>query len=352
VTWQDVGGLSEAKQEVREAVELPLTDRERFEELGIRPPRGVLLYGPPGTGKTLIAKAVANESGANFIAIRGPQLLSKWVGESERAVREIFKKARQVAPAIIFFDELDALAPTRGGEVGTHVMESVLNQILTEIDGLEELKDVVVLGATNQPMLVDPALLRAGRFDRLVYIGEPGMEDRAHILTIHLRGMPVEGSAMEALLDSLEGFDEGAIDELGEAIGREKTVSPGEFARIAKTIKVPGKSTLSRSQRRRYLSELMSSRSLKVPDEALEELVRGIAARTEGYVGSDLEALCREAGVFAMREGSRQVAQRHFEESLAKVHPTMNPRLKEYYERIRQSFKGGLPKEVQPPEYQ
>lgn len=352
VTWQDVGGLSEAKQEVREAVELPLTDRERFEELGIRPPRGVLLYGPPGTGKTLIAKAVANESGANFIAIRGPQLLSKWVGESERAVREIFKKARQVAPAIIFFDELDALAPTRGGEVGTHVMESVLNQILTEIDGLEELKDVVVLGATNQPMLVDPALLRAGRFDRLVYIGEPGMDDRAHILAIHLRGMPVEGSAMEALLGSLEGFDEGSIDELGEALGREKTVSPGEFARIAKTLKVPEKSPLSRSQRRRYLSELMISRSLKVPDEALEELVRDIAARTEGYVGSDLEALCREAGVFAMREGSRQVAKRHFDESLAKVHPTMNPRLKEYYERIRQSFKGGLPKEVQPPEYQ
>jgi transitional endoplasmic reticulum ATPase len=352
VTWQDVGGLSEAKQEVREAVELPLTDRERFEELGIRPPRGVLLYGPPGTGKTLIAKAVANESGANFIAIRGPQLLSKWVGESERAVREIFKKARQVAPAIIFFDELDALAPTRGGEVGTHVMESVLNQILTEIDGLEELKDVVVLGATNQPMLVDPALLRAGRFDRLVYIGEPGMDDRAHILAIHLRGMPVEGSAMEALLGSLEGFDEGSIDELGEALGREKTVSPGEFARIAKTLKVPEKSPLSRSQRRRYLSELMISRSLKVPDEALEELVRDIAARTEGYVGSDLEALCREAGVFAMREGSRQVAKRHFDESLAKVHPTMNPRLTEYYERIRQSFKGGLPKEVQPPEYQ
>ncbi|HNQ28811.1 MAG TPA: CDC48 family AAA ATPase [Methanolinea sp.] len=352
VTWQDVGGLSEAKQEVREAVELPLTDRERFEELGIRPPRGVLLYGPPGTGKTLIAKAVANESGANFIAIRGPQLLSKWVGESERAVREIFKKARQVAPAIIFFDELDALAPTRGGEVGTHVMESVLNQILTEIDGLEELKDVVVLGATNQPMLVDPALLRAGRFDRLVYIGEPGMDDRARILAIHLRGMPVEGSAMEALLGSLEGFDEGSIDELGEALGREKTVSPGEFARIAKTLKVPEKSPLSRSQRRRYLSELMISRSLKVPDEALEELVRDIAARTEGYVGSDLEALCREAGVFAMREGSRQVAKRHFDESLAKVHPTMNPRLTEYYERIRQSFKGGLPKEVQPPEYQ
>ena len=352
VTWQDVGGLEEAKQEVREAVEYPLTQRDRYEELGIRPPRGVLLYGPPGTGKTLIAKAVANESGANFIAIRGPQLLSKWVGESERAVREIFKKARQVAPSIIFFDELDALAPTRGGEVGTHVMESVLNQILTEIDGLEELKDVVVLGATNQPMLVDPALLRAGRFDRLVYIGEPGMEDRVQILTIHLRGMPVEGSSMESILGDLERFDEGALDELVESLGRDRTVLPGDITGAAGGISASGKCTLSRSGVRKYLVEQMNSRHLAMRDDAVESLVRGIAARTEGYVGSDLEALCREAGVFAMREGSRHVAHRHFEASLAKVHPTMNTRLKEYYERIRQSFKGGLPKDIQPPEYQ
>ncbi|OPX68807.1 MAG: VCP-like ATPase [Methanoregulaceae archaeon PtaB.Bin056] len=352
VTWQEVGGLDEAKQEVREAVEYPLTERERFEELGIRPPRGVLLFGPPGTGKTLIAKAVANESGANFIAIRGPQLLSKWVGESERAVREIFKKARQVAPAIIFFDELDALAPTRGGEVGSHVMESVLNQILTEIDGLEELKDVVVLGATNQPMLVDPALLRAGRFDRLVYIGEPGLDDRARILAIHLRGMPVEGSVIEMLVDAIEGFDEETIGELCGLLGKERTVTSEEFLAAAETLTVTAKSPLSRPHRRRFLAESMKSRGLAVMDEARESLVRGIAARTEGYVGSDLEALCREAGVFAMREGSRQVSQRHFEASLAKVHPTMNPRLKEYYERIRQSFKGGLPKDVQPPEYQ
>ena len=176
VTWTDVGGLDEAKEEVREAVEYPLTDHERFDLIGIRPPRGVLLYGPPGTGKTLIAKAAASESGANFIPIRGPQLLSKWVGESERAVREVFRRARQVAPSIIFFDELDALAPSRGTDTGTHVIESVLNQILTEMDGLEELKDVVVMGATNRPDIVDPALLRAGRFDRLVYIGEPGRE--------------------------------------------------------------------------------------------------------------------------------------------------------------------------------
>ncbi len=173
VKWQNVGGLESAKTEVREAIELPLTDRQKFEDLGIVPPRGILLYGPPGTGKTLIAKAVASESGANFIPVRGPQLLSKWVGESERAVREVFKKARQVAPSIIFFDEIDALAPARGTNSDSHVSDNVLNQILTEMDGLEDLKDVVVMGATNRPDIVDPALLRAGRFDRLVYIGEP-----------------------------------------------------------------------------------------------------------------------------------------------------------------------------------
>ncbi len=162
--WDDVGGLTAEKEEVREAVEYPLTQRARFERLGIEPPKGVLLYGPPGTGKTLIARAVATESGANFIPVRGPQLLSKWVGESERAVREIFKKARQVAPSIIFFDELDSLAPARGTGTDSHVIESVLNQILTEMDGLLEMRNVVVMGATNRLDIVDPALLRTGRY--------------------------------------------------------------------------------------------------------------------------------------------------------------------------------------------
>ena len=352
VTWEDVGGLEEAKQEIREAVEFPLTRRERYDELGIRPPRGVLLYGPPGTGKTLIAKAVANESGANFIAIRGPQLLSKWVGESERAVREIFKKARQVAPAIIFFDELDALAPTRGSDVGTHVMESVLNQILTEIDGLEELKDVVVLGATNQPMLVDPALLRPGRFDRLVYIGEPNLSDRRNILAIHLRGMPVEGSVIVDVIERLMHLGEEDLDAVFEALGKDREVTPEEIVSAAGKTGTPGKVPLSRAECRRRFMEQVSARRLRIADPAVEALVSEIAARTEGYVGSDLEALCREAGVFAMREGASSVGRRHFEASLSKVHPTMNPHLKEYYERIRQTFKGGLPREAQLPEYQ
>jgi len=352
VTWQDVGGLEEAKQEVREAVEYQLTMRERYDELGIRPPRGVLLYGPPGTGKTLIAKAVANESGANFIAIRGPQLLSKWVGESERAVREIFKKARQVAPAIVFFDELDALAPTRGSDVGTHVMESVLNQILTEIDGLEELKDVVVLGATNQPLLVDPALLRPGRFDRLVYIGEPGIADRKNILAIHIRGIPVEGSALADVVERLQPLREEGIDAVCSTLGQDREVTREEILTAAGKVEAPGKPPLSRYECRRYLVDQMVARRLRMADPAVEELVAEIAGRTDGYVGSDIEALCREAGVFAMREGAPSVGKRHFEASLSKVHPTMNPHLKEYYERIRQTFKGGLPREVQLPEYQ
>ena len=221
VKWDNVGGLEDAKTEVREAVEYPLTHRKKFEDLGIEPPRGVLLYGPPGTGKTLIAKAVASESGANFIPVRGPQLLSKWVGESERAVREVFKKARQVAPSIIFFDEIDALAPARGTSSDSHVIDNVLNQILTEMDGLEELKDVVIMGATNRPDIVDPALLRAGRFDRLVYIGEPTFEDRKKIIQIHTRYMPLEGSALEEIMRLTESYSEEAIAELAEKLGKD-----------------------------------------------------------------------------------------------------------------------------------
>ena len=228
VKWQNVGGLDSAKTEVREAIELPLTDRQKFEDLGIVPPRGILLYGPPGTGKTLIAKAVASESGANFIPVRGPQLLSKWVGESERAVREVFKKARQVSPSIIFFDEIDALAPARGTSSDSHVIDNVLNQILTEMDGLEELRDVVVMGATNRPDIVDPALLRAGRFDRLVYIGEPSLEDRKKIIGIHTRFMPVEGSSLEEVVTMIEKCDDDVLGELIGKLGKDRQVTAAD----------------------------------------------------------------------------------------------------------------------------
>jgi transitional endoplasmic reticulum ATPase len=267
VTWDDVGGLEEAKQNVKESVEWPLTARGKFERMGIEPPKGVLLYGPPGTGKTLMAKAVANETNANFISVRGPQLLSKWVGESEKAIRQTFRKARQVEPCVVFFDELDALAPSRGQEMGNNVSERVVNQLLTELDGLEEMGDVMIIGATNRPDMIDPALIRSGRFDRLVFVGEPEEEGREAILKIHTRTMPL------------------------------------------------------------------------APDVSLRE----IAELTDGYVGSDLESIAREAAIEALRDDddAEEVEMRHFRQAMESVRPTINDDLMDYYERIEDQFKGG-----------
>jgi transitional endoplasmic reticulum ATPase len=351
VKWDDVGGLEEAKTEVREAVEYPLTHRQKFEDLGIEPPRGVLLYGPPGTGKTLIAKAVASESGANFIPVRGPQLLSKWVGESERAVREVFKKARQVAPSIIFFDEIDALAPARGTSSDSHVIDNVLNQILTEMDGLEELKDVVIMGATNRPDIVDPALLRAGRFDRLVYIGEPTFEDRKKIIQIHSRFMPLEGSALEEIMNMTEGYSEEEIGKFVEKLGRDRILELDDVKAVITTTD-EGSTDVSVGTRRKRLIELMYEKKLVLSDPVRDRLASTLSGMTEGFVGSDLGSICREAGMLALREDAAFVTQRHFEEAQKKVHPMMNERLRDYYKNIQQHFKGGLPKQVQPPEYQ
>jgi transitional endoplasmic reticulum ATPase len=208
VHWDDVGGLQEAKDELREAVEWPLKYRELFDYAAATPPKGILLYGPPGTGKTLIAKAVATESGVNFISVKGPELISKWVGESEKGVREIFRKARTAAPCIIFFDEIDAMAPGRGSSLGdSGVTERMVSQILTELDGLQELKDVTVLGATNRPDMVDPALLRPGRFDRMLFIPPPDMEARKAILRIHTKGMPLaEDVSVDRLAEETEMY--------------------------------------------------------------------------------------------------------------------------------------------------
>jgi transitional endoplasmic reticulum ATPase len=349
--WRDVGGLAGAIEEIREAVEYPITQREKFDDLGIHSPRGVLLYGPPGTGKTLIAKAVANESGANFIAVRGPQLLSKWVGESERAVREIFKKARQVAPAIIFFDELDALTPARGTAGDSHTMESVLNQFLTEMDGLQDLKDVVVMGATNRPDIIDPALLRTGRFDRLIYIGEPSQQDRIEVMRIHTRMMPIEGSATEDLITLTGTYTEEDIEQLASRLERGKAYPSDEMAGLLRA-HGSGEGTLSLLTRRRLLKELWTKLDICITDEPADEIFTDIAQRTDGYVGADLEGLCREAGIFAMREGTKKVSRQNFDMALAKVHPTMNENLRAAFQKIQMYFKGGLPKEVQPPEYQ
>jgi transitional endoplasmic reticulum ATPase len=191
VDWNDVGGIDSAKQELREAVEWPMRHAESFARLGIKAPKGVLLYGPPGTGKTLLAKAVAKESGANFIQVKGPSLLSMWVGKSEEGMRKVFERARQVAPCIIFFDEIDSLAGRRGVETGTKVTERVLNQMLAEMDGLEDLRNVIVVGATNRPDMLDPALLRPGRFDKILLVNAPEEDGRLQILKIHTGKMPL-----------------------------------------------------------------------------------------------------------------------------------------------------------------
>jgi len=266
VSWSDLGGLGPLKQELIEAIEWPLKRPEKFRQMGVRPPKGVLLYGPPGTGKTMIAQAVANETAANFISVRGHQMLSKWMGESEKAIREIFRKARQVSPAIIFFDELDSIAPMRGTDEGSHVMERVVNQLLSELDGLEALKDVVVIAATNRPDILDPALLRSGRFDRMLLVGPPDKLGRHEILKIHAAAMP------------------------------------------------------------------------KAEDVNLEEL----AELTEGYVGSDLNALCREAAMLALRQEGEKVEMKDFREALRKVRPSVEENMVSYYERISQRFKGGI----------
>jgi transitional endoplasmic reticulum ATPase len=279
IKWSDIGDLEDVKQELMEAVEWPLKYPEVFEYTKTKPPKGILLYGPPGTGKTLLAKAIATESEANFVSIKGPELLSKWVGESEKGVRETFRKAKQAAPCIVFFDEIDAIAPQRGGGLGdSHVTERVISQLLTELDGLEELRNVTVIAATNRPDIIDPALLRPGRFDRLIGIKPPSKDARREIFKIHLDGKPL---AADVDLDVL-------------------------------------------------------------------------AEKTEDYVGADIEAVCREASMLAIREylkssggkkegrPSFQLRMKHFEEALGKVKAVGKSRLEQYDEwarRFEETFK-------------
>jgi transitional endoplasmic reticulum ATPase len=207
VHWDDIGGLENVKQELREVVEWPLKYPEVFQKMGIEPPKGILLYGPPGTGKTLLAKAVATESGANFIAIRGPEVLSKWVGESEKAIREVFRRAREVAPAVVFFDEIDSIAPVRGQSFDSGVTDRIVNQLLTEMDGIVPLSNVVILAATNRPDILDPALLRPGRFDRVIYVPPPDKEARKQILKIHTKKVPLANDVdLDRLAELTEGY--------------------------------------------------------------------------------------------------------------------------------------------------
>ncbi|MEM2933257.1 MAG: CDC48 family AAA ATPase [Candidatus Pacearchaeota archaeon] len=264
VKWSDIGGLDKVKQELKEAIEWPLKHPEAFKRIGIKPPKGILLYGPPGTGKTLLAKAVATESEANFIQVKGPSLLSMWVGKSEEGVRKVFERAKQVAPCIIFFDEIDALASSRGREIGTHVTERVLNQLLAEMDGIEELHDVVVIAATNRPDMLDSALLRPGRFDRIIGIYAPDKNEREAIFKVHTRNMP-----------------------------------------LAKDVNI----------------KLM-------------------AEKTEGYSGADIEAVCKEAGMLALREDidAKEVKKKHFEAALKKIGPSITEETIKRYKEIERNY--------------
>ena len=267
VRWSDVGGLEDVKQQLREAVEWPLKHQDIFERMGIRPPKGILLYGPPGVGKTLLAKAAATESGANFIAINGPEILSKWVGESERAIREIFRRARMVAPVIVFLDEIDSIAPARGSRIDADVTDRIVNQLLTEMDGIKPLRGVVVIAATNRPDLLDPALLRPGRFDRVIRIPPPDKKARLEILKIHTRKVPLAPDVdLERLAEMTNGYTGADLEALvREAVMlalREKLeardVGMKYFLEALKTVKP----SLSEDVMEKYQSIEKSLRSL------------------------------------------------------------------------------------------
>ncbi|WP_258083951.1 CDC48 family AAA ATPase [Thermococcus thermotolerans] len=292
VHWEDIGGLDEVKQELREAVEWPLKYPKAFQRLGIEPPRGVLLYGPPGTGKTLLAKAVATESEANFIGIRGPEVLSKWVGESEKRVREIFRKARQAAPTVIFIDEIDAIAPARGSDM-SRVTDRLINQLLTEMDGIERNSGVVVIAATNRPDILDPALLRPGRFDRLILVPAPDEKARLEILKVHTRRVPLANDVnLRELARKTEGYSGADI----EALVR-------EAALLAM---------------RRIMTELPAELVEEESEEFLEKL---------------------------------RVSKRDFEEALKKVRPSITPYMLDYYRNFEESRKSRVEKRGGPDYY-
>ncbi|MBI4170733.1 MAG: AAA family ATPase [Candidatus Aenigmarchaeota archaeon] len=272
VKWEDIGGLNEVKRQLKETIEWPLKYPDSFKRLGIRPPTGVMLFGPPGCGKTLIAKAVAHESSANFISIKGPELLSMWVGESERHLRDVFRRAKQVAPAIIFFDEIDALAPRRGMNAGDNVSERVVSQLLAEISGLEELNDVIVISATNRPDIVDPALLRPGRFDRQILVPTPDEEARLAILKVHTRDMPLDEDVdLRRLTKETTGYSgadlqalvrEAALHAMRKDVNAEK-VTAKDFAQALKDIK----SSVTQEMNEFYTSIMKRRKTQLMEDE-------------------------------------------------------------------------------------
>jgi len=281
VNWEDVGGLDSIKQELKEAVEWPLKHPESFERIGIKPPRGLLIYGPPGTGKTLLAKAVAKESEANFIQIKGPSLLSMWVGESEKGVRKIFERARQVSPCIVFFDEIDSLAGRRGGEHGNKVSERVLNQILAEMDGIEENSDIIVIGATNRPDMLDPAILRPGRFDRIMLATAPDKKGREAIFKIHTKKMPLGKDVnIPQLATATEGYSGADIESLVREAGMLALRSNIDAKTVEKAYFDAAMEKVTPSVSKRDLD-----RYRKIETEYLKSAKAALSQSAESYLG-------------------------------------------------------------------
>jgi len=302
VRWTDIGGLEDVKEELREIVEYPLKFRDAYEALSIEVPKGVLLFGPPGTGKTLLAKAVATESGANFIAVRGPEVLSKWVGESEKAIREIFRKARQAAPTVVFFDEIDAVAPARGMGIDTGVTERIVNQLLAEMDGIEKLENVVIIAATNRPDILDPALLRPGRFDRLIYVPPPDKQARLEILKVHTRKVALdEDVSLEELAERTEGYTGADL----AALVREATL--------------------------RALREAMKACGSKAEKECTDQS-------------------CKDTKIQECLKGSLiKVGKRHFDEALRKVRPSVSNEMVQFYQSWLEKARQQLPRAYMKP---
>lgn len=260
VRWSDIGGMEDVKLKLKQAVEWPLRHPEAFTRMGIQPPKGVLLYGPPGCSKTMIAKALANESGLNFLAIKGPELLSKYVGESERAVREVFRKARAVAPSIVFFDEIDALASERGSSSGSSgVGDRVLAQLLTEMDGIEQLRDVTVLAATNRPDMMDKALMRPGRLDRIVYVPLPDASTRREIFSLQFRSMPI---APDVSIEEL-------VSKTNKYSGAEITAVCREAALLALQEDIKAQSVQAR-----HFHQALITVQPRIPDSLVQSYVR------------------------------------------------------------------------------
>ena len=282
VKWDQIGGLADVKEELAEAIEWPLKHAELFSQADVIPPKGLLLYGPPGTGKTMIAKAVATTSESNFISVKGPELISKWVGESEKGVREVFRKARQASPCIVFFDELDAIAPRRGRSDGGdgHVTERVISQMLTELDGLEDLKGVVVIGATNRPDIIDEALLRPGRFDRILEIPIPSKEARKQILEIHLNKKPIDSTVnIEKLVELTDGYTGADIAAM---------VNAAAMSAIKEHISVAGKKKVTRGNEQRSDEKEKQNDNLTISMKHLEAGLQKISKKSITSTKTDI----------------------------------------------------------------